>query len=420
MVDMSKVLGLILGGGQGTRLYPLTRERSKPAVPLAGKYRLIDIPMSNCLHAGIDKIAILTQFNSASLHRHIYGTYVRDVFAKGWVQILAAEQTPRSADWYQGTADAVRKQWLEISEAGTEHILILAGDHLYRMDYRHFVQFHVDQNADVTVAVQPVPASDAHGLGILKLDEKKQIVQFKEKPKTIEELKGLESTPDPRKPYMASMGIYVFRTAVLRELLDTMEGDDFGKNIIPAALNTHKVAGYEFNGYWEDIGTIRRFYEVNLDMAKPDSPFDFYDRERPIYTRPRFLPGSEIHGATLHNVLTGDGCRLEDATIRNSVVGVRSMVEGSVTMNRVVMLGADYYETTADKETNRKLGRPNVGIANGCVIEDAIIDKNARIGRGVIIRSMPERKDEDHDNWVVREGLVIVPKGATIPDGTVI
>lgn len=420
MVDMQNVLGLILGGGQGTRLHPLTSERAKPAVPLAGKYRLIDIPMSSCLHAGIDKIAILTQFNSASLHRHIYRTYVRDVFAKGWVQILAAEQTPRSRDWYQGTADAVRKQWMEISEAKTEHILILAGDHLYRMDYRKFAQYHVDHKADVTVAVQPVPAADAHGLGILKLDDESRIVEFKEKPQTIEELSGLESGSNPDKPYMGSMGIYIFRTEALIKLLEKHEGVDFGKNIIPAAMDSNRVYGYEFNGYWEDIGTIRRFYEVNLDMAKANPPFDFYDRERPIYTRPRFLPGSEIHGASLYNVLIGDGCRIHEATIRHSVIGLRSIVDASVTMNRVVMMGADYYETDADKAENKRSGRPNVGIANGCVIEDAIIDKNARIGRGVIIRSIPNRPDEEKENWVARDGLIIVPKNAVIPDGTVI
>lgn len=420
MVDMQNVLGLILGGGQGTRLHPLTSERAKPAVPLAGKYRLIDIPMSSCLHAGIDKIAILTQFNSASLHRHIYRTYVRDVFAKGWVQILAAEQTPRSRDWYQGTADAVRKQWMEISEAKTEHILILAGDHLYRMDYRKFAQYHVDHKADVTVAVQPVPAADAHGLGILKLDDESRIVEFKEKPQTIEELSGLESGSNPDKPYMGSMGIYIFRTEALIKLLEKHEGVDFGKNIIPAAMDSNRVYGYEFNGYWEDIGTIRRFYEVNLDMAKANPPFDFYDRERPIYTRPRFLPGSEIHGASLYNVLIGDGCRIHEATIRHSVIGLRSIVDASVTMNRVVMMGADYYETDADKAENKRSGRPNVGIANGCVIEDAIIDKNARIGRGVIIRSIPNRLDEEKENWVARDGLIIVPKNAVIPDGTVI
>lgn len=420
MVDMENVLGLILGGGQGSRLYPLTAERAKPAVPLAGKYRLIDIPMSNCFHAGIQKIAILTQFNSASLHRHIYRTYMRDAFSKGWVQILAAEQTPRSRDWYQGTADAVRKQWVEIKEAKTEHILILAGDHLYRMDYRKFVQDHVDNNADVTVAVQPVPAEDAHALGILKLDKQNRITEFKEKPKTPEERAGLESGDDPSKPFMGSMGIYVFRTEALKELLDKHEGDDFGNTIIPAAMESHQVYGYQFTGYWEDIGTIRRFYEVNLDMASEDPPFDVYSRNRPIYTRPRFLPGSEVHGGTLHHVLMGDGCRISESTIRNSVIGLRSIVNTSVTMNNVVMMGADFYETDENREENRVLGRPDVGIGMGCVIDNAIIDKNARIGNGVIIRALPDREDKETNNWVARDGLIIVPKNAIIPDGTVI
>lgn len=421
MIDMTNVLGLILGGGQGTRLNPLTRDRAKPAVPLAGKYRLIDIPMSNCFHADIDKIAILTQFNSASLHRHIYRTYMRDNFSKGWVQILAAEQTPTSRDWYQGTADAVRKQWTEIREAHTEHILVLAGDHLYRMDYRKFAQYHVDHEADVTVAVQPVSREDASSLGILKLDNDNRIVHFHEKPKTDEELDNLPSGGDPNKPFMASMGIYIFRTAALAELLEQHPtDDDFGKHIIPAALKTHSIYGYQFKGYWEDIGTIRRFYEVNLDMAKPDPPFDFYDAEAPIYTHPRFLPGSEIHGASLHNVLISDGCRIDEATIRQSVIGVRSVVGTSVTMNRVVMMGADYFETDEDKEQNKRLNRPDIGIGYGCVIEDAIIDKNARIGRGVIIRSNIDREEEENENWSIKEGLVIVSKNAIIPDNTVI
>lgn len=421
MIDMTNVLGLILGGGKGTRLSPLTRDRAKPAVPLAGKYRLIDIPMSNCLHADIDKIAILTQFNSASLHRHIYRTYMRDIFSKGWVQILAAEQTPTSRDWYQGTADAVRKQWVEIREAHTDHVLVLAGDHLYRMDYRKFAQYHVDNDADVTVAVQPVTREDAPALGILKLDDDNRIVHFHEKPQTDKELDALPSGDDPDKPFMASMGIYIFRTSALAELLEEHPtDDDFGKHIIPAALKTHRVFGYPFDGYWEDIGTIRRFYEVNLDMATPDPPFDFYSAETPIYTHPRFLPSSEIHGASLHNVLISDGCRVDEATIRQSVIGVRSMVGASVTMNRVVMMGADYYESEADKKQNRRLSRPDIGIGYGCVIEDAIIDKNARIGRGVIIRSNVEREEEENENWVIKEGLVIVPKNAIIPDNTVI
>jgi glucose-1-phosphate adenylyltransferase len=285
-MQMKNVLGLILGGGAGARLYPLTKERAKPAVPLAGKYRLIDIPMSNCFQAGIDKIAILTQFNSASLHRHIYSTYVRDVFSSGWVQILAAEQRAESKDWYQGTADAVRKQSIEIKEAGAEYVLILAGDHLYRMDYSKFVQYHVDSEADVTVAVQPVSRQEATGLGILKLSGDGQIVRFTEKPKTEAELDGLESWEDSDKPYMGSMGIYVFATDLLFELLDE-KGDDFGRDIIPAAIKNRRVMGYVFDGYWEDIGTIRRFYQVNLDMASPDAPFDFYSPDlhpRPLST----------------------------------------------------------------------------------------------------------------------------------------
>jgi glucose-1-phosphate adenylyltransferase len=409
---MKDVLGLILGGGAGTRLYPLTRDRAKPAVPLAGKYRLIDIPMSNCFNAGIEKIAIMTQFNSVSLHRHIYTTYARDVFAQGWVQILAAEQTPEHTEWYQGTADAVRKQLIEIREAGAKYVLILAGDHLYRMDYRRFLQFHEDSEADVTIAVQPVGREAASSLGILKLNPDYQISEFIEKPKTDTQLDGFESWEDAEKPYMASMGIYVFQTKVLEELLSA-KGDDFGKDIIPAAMKTHRVMGYIFNGYWEDIGTIRRFYEVNLQMASPNSPFDFYSPDHPIYTHPRFLPGSEVHGGHMHNVLMAEGVRIYDATVRYSVVGLRSLVNRGVTLHRTVLMGADYYETEAER-------KENVGIGPGCVIEGAIIDKNARIGRRVVIRMTPNRPDEEHENWVARDGIVIVPKNAIIPDSTVI
>jgi glucose-1-phosphate adenylyltransferase len=416
---MKDVLGLILGGGAGTRLYPLTRDRAKPAVPLAGKYRLIDIPMSNCFNAGIEKIAIMTQFNSVSLHRHIYTTYARDVFAQGWVQILAAEQTPEHTEWYQGTADAVRKQLIEIREAGAKYVLILAGDHLYRMDYRRFLQFHEDSEADVTIAVQPVGREAASSLGILKLNPDYQISEFIEKPKTDTQLDGFESWEDAEKPYMASMGIYVFQTKVLEELLSA-KGDDFGKDIIPAAMKTHRVMGYIFNGYWEDIGTIRRFYEVNLQMASPNSPFDFYSPDHPIYTHPRFLPGSEVHGGHMHNVLMAEGVRIYDATVRYSVVGLRSLVNRGVTLHRTVLMGADYYETEAERKENKRLGRPDVGIGPGCVIEGAIIDKNARIGRRVVIRMTPNRPDEEHENWVARDGIVIVPKNAIIPDSTVI
>lgn len=418
-MNMQDVLGLILGGGQGSRLFPLTRDRSKPAVPLAGKYRLIDIPMSNCIHAGIDKIAILTQFNSVSLHRHIYSTYNRDIFTPGWVQILAAEQTMQSKDWYQGTADAVRKQLLEIQSSGTKYVLILSGDHLYRMDYRKYVEFHVDSGADITIAVQPVSRADAPGLGILKLDAGGQINRFTEKPKTDDLLDEMVSSDDPDKPYMASMGIYVFATDVLLELLE-LEGDDFGKDIIPASIETRRVMGYVFEGYWEDIGTIRRFFEVNLDMTRPGGRFDFYSPDGTIYTSARFLPASEVYDGQLHNVMLTDGCQVFGAMIHDAVIGLRCMIDKDVQIQSAVLMGADYFETGADKAENVRLGRPNIGIGGGSVIEQAIIDKNARIGTNVVIRGRDDRPDGQGENWFVRDGIVIIPKNAIIPDGTVI
>ena len=420
MLDMKNVLGLILGGGQGSRLYPLTSERAKPAVPLAGKYRLIDIPMSNCLHAGIEKIAILTQFNSASLHRHLYRTYARDMFTSGWVQILAAEQSFTNRDWYQGTADAVRKQWVEIRQAGAEHVLILAGDHLYRMDYRQFLLAHIASDADVTVAVQPANRKDAPALGILKLGDKNQIVEFQEKPQTDKELDALISFPDADQPFVASMGIYVFKTEALDRYLHETDGDDFGKNIIPDALKTGKLQGYIFDDFWEDIGTIRRFYDVNLAMAQDDPPFDFYDADAPIYSRPRFLPGSRINGGALRDVLVADGCRIENATIRNSVIGLRSVIGTSVTLTNSIMMGADFYESGINKIVNKEKDQPDIGIGSGSFIDGVIIDKNARIGSSVIIRNMPKRPDSENESWVARDGLVIIKKNATIPDGTVI
>jgi glucose-1-phosphate adenylyltransferase len=419
-MQMIDVMAVVMGGGVGSRLYPLTRDRTKPAVPFAGKYRLIDIPMSNCFSAGIDKIAILTQFNSVSLHRHIHRTYTRDIFTEGWVQILAAEQTHRSGEWYEGTADAIRKQTIEIKAAGAKYVLILAGDHLYRMDYRPYLQFHDDTDADVTIAVQPVSQDGASSLGILKLDAGGTIGEFVEKPKTVKELAGLESSDDPEQPYMASMGIYVFNIDVLLEILQSNPGSDFGKHIIPASINTHRVMGYPFHGYWEDIGTIRRFYEVNIDMASPMPKFNLYDPIHPIYTRPRFLAASKVQGGSLQNVLLADGCRIQEATIRNSVIGLRSIIDNGVTVERTVSMGADYYESVDELEESYRMGRPRIGIGPDSVIQGAIIDKNARIGRQVIIRDMPHRPDEEHDNWVAREGIVIVPKNAIIPDGMVI
>lgn len=419
MPYMKDVLGLILGGGQGARLYPLTKERSKPAVPLAGKYRLIDIPMSNCFHADIEKIAILTQFNSASLHRHIWSTYTRDQFSPGWIQILAAEQTPRSRDWYQGTADAVRKQWIEIKEAGTRYVLILAGDHLYRMNYREFVERHAQSGADISVAVQPVSRESVAGLGILKLSSDGRITAFSEKPKDAKVLKQLESGANPDKPFMASMGIYVFNTETLQEVLEE-DHVDFGRDILPQSIEKRKVLGYVFDGFWEDIGTIRRFYDVNLRMARANPPFDFYDAHAPIYTHARFLPGSEVQDSRLDEVLLSDGCRIFSATVRETVVGLRCVIGPEANIQSSVLMGADYYETDEQRAENVRLGIPNIGIGEGAIIKGAIIDKNARIGRNVTIRYIPDRPDEETENWVSRDGIIIVPKSAILRDNEVI
>ena len=414
---MKDVLGLIMGGGRGSRLYPLTQKRSKPAVPFAGKYRLIDIPVSNCLHSGIDKIAILTQFNSVSLQRHIFRTYRRDMFTDGWVQVLAAEQTPSSKGWYQGTADAVRQQLVEIKSSGTKYVIILAGDHLYRMNYRKFVQYHVDTKADITLAVQPVGAQEAPALGILKRNPDGEIISFTEKPDP-ETLGELESTPGSSKPFMASMGIYVFSTELLSELL-AAPGDDFGSDIIPKALSDHRVMGHVFDGYWADIGTIRRFYEVSLELIGSQA-FDLNVPNQPVYTNARFLPPTELQGARISRVMLAEGCHIGDAEITHSLVGIRSIIGSQVAMRDTVMMGSDYYETEEQRAENRRLGRPDIGVGDGSVIESAIIDKKARIGRNVQIRLKPDRPDSDNENWLVRDGLVVVPKSAVILDDTVI
>lgn len=414
---MKDVLGLIMGGGRGSRLYPLTQKRSKPAVPFAGKYRLIDIPVSNCLHSGIDKIAILTQFNSVSLHRHIFQTYRRDMFTDGWVQVWAAEQTPKSTGWYQGTADAVRQQLVEIKNSDTKYVIILAGDHLYRMDYSKFVQYHVDTKADITLAVQPVDAGEAPSLGILKRSPDGEINSFTEKPDP-EILGELESVPGSDKPLMASMGIYVFSTELLSELL-AAPGDDFGNDIIPKALSKYRVMGYVFDGYWADIGTIRRFYEVSLELAATQA-FDLNVPGQPVYTNARFLPPTELQGARISKVMLAEGCNISDAEITNSVIGIRSIIGSQVVILDSVMMGADHYETDEQRAENNQLGRPDIGVGDGSVIESAIIDKKARIGRNVHIRSLPDRPDSENGNWLVRDGLVVVPKSAIIPDNTII
>jgi glucose-1-phosphate adenylyltransferase len=340
------------------------------------------------------------------------------MFTDGWVEILAAEQSMEHTDWYQGTADAVRQQWVEIKNARTKYVLILAGDHIYRMDYRNFVEYHVETGADITLAVQPVEAEYAPAFGILKRNPDGEIVSFSEKPKP-EVLADLESLPGADKPYLASMGIYVFSTELLRELLEA-PGDDFGKNIIPQAMPDHRVIGYVFDGYWADIGTIRRFYEVNLELVSPDRPFELFDPRVPIYTHPRFLPPSDVRGSQIDQVLLADGCYICDSIISNSVIGLRSSIGPDVTFHSSIIMGADFYETDEEKAENKRLGRPNIGVGEGSIIECALIDKNAHIGRNVHIRHLPERQDSEKENWVARDGLVIVPKSAVIPDNTII
>jgi glucose-1-phosphate adenylyltransferase len=419
-MPVQDVLAVVLGGGRGARLYPLTKLRAKPAVPIAGKYRLIDIPISNCINSGITHIFVLTQFLSASLHRHVFGTYKFDVFSGGFVEILPAEQTLTRADWYQGTADAVRQQIHRFLSREPEDVLILSGDHLYRMDYSQFISFHRESRADVTVAALPVSAADTLRYGILHTNDEGRIVAFREKPQGAEALEGLESRHGDERPYLASMGVYVFRMDVLVRLLEESSGDDFGKHIIPAAIESVRVYAFPFDGYWVDIGTISAFYEANLALARPDPPFDFYDPHRPIYTRPRFLPPSRIDGCRMERAVVAEGCWLYDANIEECIIGLRSVVRPGARLRQVVMMGADYYEDDDEKAENRRLGRPHVGIGQDAHIERAIIDKNARIGQRVIVCSHEGEPDREEEHYAIRDGIVVIPKNAIISDGATI
>ena len=414
MNSMNDILGVIMGGGRGSRLHPLTQMRSKPAVPIAGKYRLIDIPISNCINSGVFRVAILTQFNSVSLHRHISQAYNFDVFHTGWVQIWAAEQTPQSADWYQGTADAVRKQLFEIQATGAEYVLILAGDHLYRMDYREMAEFHWEKNADITVAVQPVARSEASRFGILKVEADGHITSFIEKPKNPEVQNKFVSRDDPEHPFLGSMGIYMFKTKVLNDLLNYhLRSDDFGGDIIPESIQSHEVYGFDFEGYWEDIGTIGSFYETNLKLTSPEPPFNFYDVKSPIYTHARFLPGSTVEESKLQDVLLAEGCRIRKADIRHSVIGIRSQIADGTVVKDSIIMGADYYGA------EKPQGNTPIGIGKNCHIESAILDKNVRIGDGVkILPFPPDHKDVDNALYYVRDGIVVIAKDTEIPAGT--
>jgi glucose-1-phosphate adenylyltransferase len=416
---MKDTLAVIMGGGAGTRLHPLTKLRAKPAVPLAGYYRLIDIPMSNCINSGINRVYVLTQYNSVSLHRHVVRTYQFDNFSGGWVRILAAEQTPASQAWYQGTADALRKQLFQLQVPEPRNIVILAGDHLYRMDYSLFVQFHASNEADITIAAKPVNAEDAPRMGILKANSESWVTDWLEKP-DASQLDNLASWKGDT-PYLASMGIYVFRTQTLVDELREETGSDFGKHIIPAAIEKGlRVAAYPFEGYWEDIGTMEAYYRANLALTGANPPFDFFSAEWPIYTRARYLSGSRVLDSSIRRVVLAPGCRINNATVADSIVGLRSIVNPGAHLRHVVMMGADYYETQAQIEENRHLGLPAMGVGEGSVIEHAILDKNVRIGRNVVIRNHDGAKDQETDTYVVSDGIVVLPKGVVIPDNTVI
>jgi glucose-1-phosphate adenylyltransferase len=424
----SDVLGVVLGGGKGERLFPLTKLRSKPAVPLAGKYRLVDIPLSNSINSEVRKLFVLTQFNSASLNRHIAQTYRFDKFTDGFVNVLAAEQTFENPNWFQGTADAVRQNVRHFADIDASLVLILSGDQLYQMDYRRILRFHVESKADITVSTVPVPQDQAPGFGIMKVDENSQIVHFHEKP-APEELKNLESTLtgdfdaerfSDGKAYLASMGIYVFSKKLLIKILASTTEHDFGKNIIPDSIGHYRVMSYPFFDYWTDIGTIHSFYEANLDLTSTLPKFNFYNASQPIYTRARLLPGSKMDNCNLHQCVISEGSILSGSDIRHSIIGIRSRVGYGSTVTNSYIMGADSYETLDEIKENTRSGIPNIGIGNHATIANAIIDKNARIGDNVMIINARNLTHHDDENFCVRDKVVVVPKSAIIPDATVI
>jgi len=426
---VERIISVILGGGRGQRLYPLTAKRAKPAVPFGGKYRLVDIPISNCIHADLRRIFLLTQFNSASLHRHIATTYRFDNFTRGYVEILAAEQTPESQEWYLGTADSVRQNFLHFEPDNPTHCIILSGDQLYRMDLMDMFHRHVASGADITIAALAVPRAKATGLGILQVDDDDRVTAFVEKPAPDRDISAMRvpasvaaaaGLPPGQEHFLASMGIYVFSMATLRKALDNSL-TDFGSEVIPAAIGTMKVAGYVFNGYWEDIGTIGSFYQANLNLASINPDFNLYLEETPIYTDRRNLPPSKINFSTISQSLAAEGSIITNATINHCIVGIRTIIETGATLDSVVCMGADVYETAAQKEANRAAGVPNVGIGSGTIVRRAIIDKNARIGENCRIGiDSRERPDHDGDGWSLRDGIIVIHKNGVLAPGTVI
>lgn len=422
---MRSVLAIILGGGAGTRLFPLTHLRSKPAVPFGGKYRIIDVPLSNCLNSNINRIFVLTQYNSASLNHHVTESYRFSQFSRGFVQVLAAEQTPFAREWFQGTADAVRQSLHHMEHYPFEHALILSGDQLYQMDFNELLQAHVECGAAVTVATTPVTAADATGFGIMKVDGSKRIVEFVEKPPLdalgpLATATGAELEAQGR-VYLASMGIYVFNRETLIGLLrGNPEMHDFGKHIIPLSIREQRVCSFPFAGYWTDIGTIGSLFEANLALTDALPRLNLYDENRPIFTHARMLPPTKTHHCQLDHALLGQGAILEGCDVRRSIVGVRAIVSAGAQLRECVIMGADSFESAAERAENRRNGRPDLGVGENARLERVIVDKNARIGRDVVIRSAAGRPDHDGDGWYVRDGVVVVAKDTTIPAGTVI
>lgn len=425
------VVAVILGGGAGSRLFPLTHERSKPAVPLGGTYRLIDVPVSNCINSEITQIFVLTQYNSASLNRHIARTYRFSSFSTGFVEVLAAEQTRDNPEWFQGTADAVRQSLQHLRDQRVDTLLILSGDHLYRMDYRDFLRRHFETNADLTISVNPCRPAEATEFGLLKTDSAGKIVEFREKPKgeALEAMRvdttafGLTAEQAQRRPFLASMGIYVFNYNKMVELLEADHaGVDFGREVIPAAIEQYYVQAFLFKDYWEDIGTIRAFYEANLDLASPLPKFNFFDASAPIYTRSRYLPPSKMHGCDIDNSMVSEGCILNGVKVRNSIVGLRSRIDKGVDIQDSIVMGSDYFESISEIASNMSNNKPHIGIGENTVIRRSIIDKNVRIGKNVQLlnRDEAENHDADDRSFYIRDGIIIIPKNGVIPDGTVI
>ena len=424
-----RVLAIILGGGKGTRLYPLTKERSKPAVSFGGKYRIVDIPLSNCINSGYKKIYLLTQFNSASLHLHITNSYNFDRFSGGFVEILAAEQTLEHSGWYEGTADAVRKNFIHFKSQKPTHYVILSGDQLYKMDLRDFMEAHIKSGAEITIATTAVNRRDASGFGIMKIDENSCVKEFMEKPKPDLDISSWKIPVEargalpPEKEFLASMGIYIFNADTMEECLlgENEKYTDFGKEILPLAIGKKKICSYVFDGYWEDIGTIRSFYEANIALTEPYPAFDFYGNTNPIYTHMRNLPPSKINRADITSSLTSEGCIITNCKLNKSVIGVRSIIEDGSELDGVIMMGADYYDDENEKQQNKKKEIPCTGIGKNCKIANTIIDKNAKIGNNCQIGiSGKKYEDGDHGSFYSADGIIVIRKGAVIPPGTVI